>query len=156
MSAVETCSSRAFESHLLRLRAGREKGPIRTGGVASVYTHAESARREALSQVERHAKQVQARRQEQLTRVYGNKDKITVATAAPSPSGKSRMMTDAGLEILHTLLGEGTTARVYRGLFGPRRSEVAVKVALKEKMTEEEVGWIREEMCASIVAGMQR
>ncbi|KOO34847.1 serine threonine [Chrysochromulina tobinii] len=123
---------------------------IKAGGLAAARAFAEKARRDVIAQVDQHAREVQARRNAQIAKVYGK-----LATSAVSPiksQERSKRLSSgaaspgSGLEVTRTLLGEGATSRVYLGRFGPRRSEVAAKVVRKEGMTAEQLSWIRDEI----------
>ena len=128
----------ALDQHLSRLRDARTKAMLSNGKAAAQL--AASDRRMAAARVELRVKNEAAKRRAELAAAYGRtKPPASLRPRPPNSDGH-------GLVLSSELLGEGATAKVWLGKFGPHRTEVAAKVVRKADLTAEQLGWIREEI----------
>ena len=104
-----------------------------------------SDRSEQLARLEQ-ARKAHAVRAQKLQACYG----VSFRQTGNTLSGRLRVLNPAGgadttLGRLGPILGEGATARVYLSTFGSDRCEVAAKVVIKSRISQQELQWVRTE-----------
>jgi 5'-AMP-activated protein kinase catalytic alpha subunit len=72
---------------------------------------------------------------------------------AQAPALQANLASHDPLQLSDELLGEGATAKVWKGTYGSGRIQVAAKVVLKQGMDAQELQWIRDEIAMHALVG---
>lgn len=131
------------KSHLKRLELGRRLHQLSAMPTSMVGSQ---ERRRILNELERRRQLQASNGLKNLQQVYGATQLPPLARQAAAQPGKQPGGFMRGIELTKEVLGEGASAVVRLARLGPRRLEVAAKIADKSKLGAEELQWVRDEI----------
>jgi hypothetical protein len=149
----------------LRARAAREQARLERAQNERLQQRAMAERKAAVQQLDKLQRSAAHQRARALMATYGNRNTLASSLNRRLPPGAAHPVVPSGaasvsasttvprlvpppmgLEITSEMLGEGATASVWLGRFGPNRAAVAAKVVRKSALNAEQLQWIRDEI----------